>query len=247
MSKGLIKFVAAGLIYAGFSVYLYQPYLEHFNRWDYLLPLNALVACCGCYVLSRRWVASFAGSFFAGAMYGFGPFMLGLGYYHPTAGLLAAGIPWLFLPAARLGKTKNSWLAAAFAVLPFLAIALFFQIAGYLRVFPISARAKLHPADAAALLAPLVMVKRNMSLVGFYHVPLAMLFIGFALLLKGRRIGVLIIIVLGTALATTDSFGGVSPSAAAAWRDWPLRQQPRRDMRTENGCSPMPSLWRYWR
>src|SRR4030042_501778 len=99
MNKSISKFAAATIIYTGFAIYLYQPPFGHFDRLDYLLPVNFCLAASGCYVLSRRWVAGFAGSFFAGALYGFGPFTLGLARFHPTAGLLAAAIPWLFWPA----------------------------------------------------------------------------------------------------------------------------------------------------
>jgi len=97
--NGLIKFVAAGVIYLGFAVYLFQPHFKNFDKLHYLLVINVCLASLGCYVLSRRWVSVFAGSFFAGAVYGFGPFSLGLTCYHPLASLLAASVPWLFCPA----------------------------------------------------------------------------------------------------------------------------------------------------
>ena len=80
------KLAAAAVTYAGFAVYLYQPYFKDFNKLQHLLVVNACLASLGCFVLSRRWLATFAGSFFAGAIYGFGPFLLGLARFHPTAG-----------------------------------------------------------------------------------------------------------------------------------------------------------------
>lgn len=71
-------------VYVAFAAYLYQPYRQNFQRWEYLFLVNSPLAAVGCYVLSRRWVSSFAGSFFAGVIYGFGPFMLGLARFHPT-------------------------------------------------------------------------------------------------------------------------------------------------------------------
>ena len=93
------RFVMAATIYAGFAVYLYQPYFKRFGALQYLVVVNSCLAACGCYVLSRRWVESFAGSLFAGAIYGFGPFTLGMAKFHPAAGLLVAIIPLLFWPA----------------------------------------------------------------------------------------------------------------------------------------------------
>ena len=214
MSKnlnGLIKFAAAAVIYAGFAVYLYQPYFKHFDRLQYLLVVNVCLASLGCFVLSRRWVAGFAGSFFAGAIYGFGPFALALAGYHPTAGLLAATVPWLFCPAAFGHKVKWRWVAIPLSALPFLAILLFFQISAHYRLFPIPTQAKLHLSDLAGLLAPLAMIKRGLTLLGFYQVPIAALVMGLFMLMVARRLGVIIIFCLGTVLAFCDSFFDISP------------------------------------
>ena len=140
---GFGRFAAAAVIYASFAVYLYQPYFKHFNALQYLLVVNVCLASLGCFVLSRRWVSSFAGSFFAGAIYGFGPFALGLANFHPTAGLLAAIVPWLFCPAVFGPKAKLRWLRIPLSSLPFLAILLFFQISAHYRLFAIPMQARL--------------------------------------------------------------------------------------------------------
>ncbi len=206
-----IKFITALMIYAAFAVYLYQPYFEDFGPPQYLPVLNACLASLGCYVLSRRWVSAFGGSFFAGAIYGFGPFTLGLAKYHPTAGLLAASIPWLFCPAAFGPKGRWRWVNWPLATLPFLVVLLFFQISAHYRLFVVPIRAKLHSADLAGLLAPLVMAERNAASIGFYHVPIAALIMGFAMLLAARRLSVIAILLLGTVLAFCNSLLGVSP------------------------------------
>lgn len=207
----LIKLLIAPAIYAGFAVYLYQPYLKNFNKLQYLLVVNVCLASLGCFVLSRRWVGTFAGSLFAGALYGFGPFMPGLAKFHPTAGLLAAGIPWLFCPAAFWPKLKWRWVSWPLCVLPFLAIVLFFQVSAHYRLFAIPIRARLHLADLAGLLAPLVSAERGLTLVGFFHIPIAALIIGASMLIKGRRFGIMAILIIGTILAFCESFFGISP------------------------------------
>jgi len=122
------KLIAAAGVYAGFAIYLCQPHFGKFNTIQYLLPANVCLAALGCFVLSRRWVPAYASSFFAGAIYGFGPFTLSLAKFHPATGLLAASIPWLFCPAAFIPKTKWRWLSWPLAALPFLAVLLFFRI-----------------------------------------------------------------------------------------------------------------------
>jgi len=208
---GFGRFAATAVIYASFAVYLYQPYFKHFNALQYLLVVNVCLASLGCFVLSRRWVASFAGSFFAGAIYGFGPFALGLANFHPTAGLLAAIVPWLFCPAVFGPKAKLRWLRIPLSSLPFLAILLFFQISTHYRLFAIPMQARLHLADLAGLVAPLVTAKRSITLVGFYHIPIAALTMGFSMLLAARRFGIIIIFTIGTILAFCGPFFNVSP------------------------------------
>ena len=207
----LSKFVIAAGIYAGSAVYLYQPHFKHFNTQRYLLLVNVCLASLGCYVLSRRWITSFWGSLFGGAIYGFGPFALGLAGYHPTAGFLAAAIPWLFCPAAFGPRVKWQWLQVPLSALPFLVIVLFFQTARHYRLFAIPIHAKLQLVDLVGLLAPLVMTERSLTLIGFYHVPIALLVMGFSMLLAARRFGIIVVFCLGIILAVCDSIFYVSP------------------------------------
>jgi len=206
-----IRSLAAAIIYVAFAVYLYQPYFNSFGRLEYLFVVNVCLASLGCYLLSRRWVAGFVESLVAGAIYGFGPFILGLAKFHPTTGLLAAAMPWLFCPAAFGPKTRWRWLRIPLALLPFLAIVLFFQVSVHYRLFAVSTQAKLDLADLSGLLAPLISAQRNITLIGFYHIPIAALVMGVSMLLAARRFGVIVIFAIGTILARCESFFEVSP------------------------------------
>ena len=207
------QFVAAAVVYAAFAVYLYRHYFRDFGspRLQDLFVVAAPLASLGCYVLSRRWVAGFAGSFFAGALYGFGPFTLGLVRFHPTAGLLAAAIPWLFWPAVFGPKGRWRFLRVLLSVLPFAAIVLFFQVAAYVRLYPIPIQLKLSAADVAGLFAPLVAANRQMTLMGFYHIPLTGLIVGLFVLIAARRIKIVAILAVPTILAFCHSVFAVSP------------------------------------
>ena len=206
-------FIAALVVYVAFAVYLYRYYFKGFGTPHLrdLFVVNASLASLGCYVLSRRWVSGFAESIFAGALYGFGPFMFGLAKFHPIAGLLAAAIPWLFCPAVFGPKAGWRWLRVPFSILPFLAIVLFFQVAAHLRLYPIPIQLKLHAADVAGLFAPLIAAERRMTLLGFYHVPLTGLIMGFAMLVAARRRKVMIILAVATILAFCNSVLAISP------------------------------------
>jgi hypothetical protein len=197
--------------YVAFAAYLYQPYWRNFQRWEYLFLVNSPLAAVGCYVLSRRWVSSFVASFFAGAIYGFGPFTLGLAKFHPTAGFLAATIPWLFCPAAFGPKQKWRWLSIPLSLLPFLAIVVFFQVSLHYRLFAVPAQARLRLADLLGLIAPLTAAKQGLSIIGFYHIAIAPLIIGFSMLVKARRTGIMAILTVAAVLAFCKPFLNVSP------------------------------------
>lgn len=216
MVKHIGKAALALVIYIVFAIYLYQPYFEHFKRIQYLLVVNVCLAALGCFVLSWRWVSSFTASFFAGVVYGFGPFLLGLAKFHPSAGFLAATVPWLFLPAAFGPRAKWRWLSWPLSAIPFLAVVLFFQAAGRFGLFPIPIQTKLYLADLRGLAAPIVLATRDRSLIGFYHIPVASVVMGFSMLVAARRYGVMAILVFGGAAAFFDSFFGVSPIIWAA-------------------------------
>jgi hypothetical protein len=211
MRKTFGKSAAAVVVYICFAVYLYQPHFNTFKKLQYLILVNVCLASLGCFALSRRWVSSFLGSLFAGAIYGFGPFSLGLSVYHPTADFLAAMMPWLFLPAAFGPKGKWQWLRMPLAILPFLAILLFFIASSQCRLFAVPMQSRLRLADLTGLAAPFVTIKQDITFVGFYHIPIAALVMGFAMLFAARRLSVLLIFCLGVILASCSPLLGVSP------------------------------------
>jgi len=222
LKSGFGRFVAATGIYLGFAVYLYQPYFKRFDATEYLFVVSACLASAGCLLLSGRWVSSFWASFIAGAVYGFGPFLLGFARFHPTASFLGASIPWLFCPAAFCTRERRRWLGIPLLVLPFLAIVVFFQVSVHYRLFAISTQTRLHLGDLAGLVVPLVAAQRGIgsaNLVGFYHVPIAPLVMGVSMLLAARRTGVMVIFVIGTVLACCPSFLEISP---IIWLSFPV-------------------------
>ncbi len=223
----LTKFFLAAAIYVGFAIYLYQPYFRAFRLTPikFLFVVNACFASFGCFLLSRRWVSSVVGSFFAGAVYGFGPFALGLAGYHLLAGLLAAAVPWLFIPAAFAPKAGWRALSWPLLLLPFLVILLFFQVSNYLRLFAIPVQTRLQFSDLVALVVPLVATEQKTGLIsqaalslspnfilpGFYHVPVAALLMGVSMFFAARRFGVMMVFVLGTVLSFYHPVFGISP------------------------------------
>ncbi len=207
-------FIAAAALYAGFAVYLYWPHFSELAGWEWLLPVNAWLAALGGYLLSRRWVAGFTGSLLTGLVYGFGPFLLGLAKFHPASSLLAAGVPWLFAPAAVLERRWGKWLSLPLWLLPFAVIALFFYLCAGRRLFAAPLQASVRPLDLAGFIAPLVLIGRGSVVPGVYHVPIAALVLGLAMVWKARRYGILLLAVAGLVLAFSRAFLG---SGSVAW------------------------------
>jgi len=205
MSRQLTKLLIASLLYAAFAVYLYQP--PHA-----VIVAGAVFSALGCFILSRRWVGAFAASLIAGAIYGFGPYSLWLAGYHCSVVALAAAVPWLFLPAARvplLGKWRLlSW---PLSVLPFAAIILFFEITTRCRLFALPIQTRLNLSDLTSLFAPLIAARQHSIVIGFYHVPLACLLMGAMMLVAARRFAVFLIFAIGTLPAFLPPVGNTSP------------------------------------
>jgi len=137
--------------------------------------------------------------------------MLALARFHPTAGFLVATVPWLFCPAAFGPGQKWRRLSIPLSLLPFLTIVLFFQVSVHCRLFAVPAQAKLHLADLVGLAAPLVAAKRGLLTIGFYHIAIAPLIIGFSMLVKARRTGIMAILTAAVVLAFCKPIFGVSP------------------------------------
>jgi len=196
----------AAVLYAAFAIYLYRPHSGDFTGWQWLLPVSAWGAAFGAYVLSRRWVAGFTGSFLAGLVYGFGPFLLGLAKFHPASSLLAAGVPWLFVPAAVLERKQGKWLNLPLWLLPFGVITLFFYLSAERRLFAAPLQTDVRPLDLAGFLAPLALIGRSTAVLGVYHVPIAALVLGLAMVWKAHRYGILLLAAAGLVLAFSKSF-----------------------------------------
>ena len=198
-------------VYLVLAVYLYQPYWGHFDRLEYLVIFNSCFGGLGCFIVSSRWVCGFWGCFFSGLLYGFGPFFLGLAAYHPAGGFLVGCLPWFFLPAVFGPRGRWRFLRIPLSAVPFMVIVVFFQVSAYYRLFAIPTQEGTGFGDLWGLVAPLLMVERKMVVLGFYHVPIAALLMGFSMLFAARRYGVMIILTSGVFLAYCGSFLGVSP------------------------------------
>jgi hypothetical protein len=204
----------AAILYTALAVDLCWPHRAGLTGWRWLLPLNSCLAALGAYILSRRWVAGFVGSLLAGAVYGFGPFLLGLAKFHASAGFLAACVPWLFVPAVVLEKRRGKWLGLPLLLGPFLVILLFFYLSAERRLFAAPLQVEVRGTDLVGFVAPLALVERSTALLGLYHVPMAALVLGLGMVWKARRYAILLMLLAGFLLAFSKLFLG---PARVAW------------------------------
>ncbi len=204
--RSIIRHLVAAALYVAFAVYLYQPRFGVFTGWQWLVPVNACVAAMGVYALSRRWVPGFSGALLAGLVYGFGPFFLGLTRVHPSAGFVAACIPWLCIPATALEKRFGKALGIPMLLAPFLVIVLFSHLSAGQRLFAAPLHANVRPSDLVGFVAPLAMIGRSTALLGLYHVPMAALALGLAMMWRARRYSIFFVLLAGFFLAFCNCF-----------------------------------------
>ncbi|OHB61820.1 MAG: hypothetical protein A2Y76_07275 [Planctomycetes bacterium RBG_13_60_9] len=97
-------------------------------------------------------------------------------------------------------------------ILPFVAILLFFYLLAHVvteyRLFAAPLHAQMRLSDLAGFLAPLVLAKRGMIVIGLYHVPVASLVLGLVMMWKARRWSILAVLPAGLLLAFSRSFVG---------------------------------------
>ena len=209
--KSLVRFGLAIAIYIGLAVYLYQPYFKNFDALKILLLVNSCAAAAGAYLLSRRWVSDFLGSFLAACVYGFGPFLLSFGLFHPTAGLIIAIMPWLFLPAAFWARGDKKWLAWPLTILPFFAVPVFFKVNEEFGLFPMPIQMKLVGRDMVGLVSPLAFLNQSPVYLGFYHVTMAALVMGLLILFNRKQFGLMIVFILPCVLCFIEPIYSISP------------------------------------
>jgi len=211
--KPATRFLFASSIYICFAIHLYQPYFKNFGTLQILLLSNSCIAATGAYLLSRRWVGDFLGSFLSGLVYGFGPFLLSFAVFHPTAGFLPTIMPWLFLPAAFWARGDRKWLAWPLTIFPFFAVPVFFKVCESFKLFAMPIQMKLIARDLVGLVSPLAFLNKSPVYLGFYHVTMAALVMGLLILFNRKRFGLLTIFILPAALCFVEPIYSISPIA----------------------------------
>jgi len=213
MRKPIPKVLIAAVIYLGLALCMYLPYFANFTTRQFLIPVNIVIAAAGCFVLSRRWVPSFAASLFAGALYGFGPFMLWICTYHFTVAALAAFVPWFFCPAAYMPK-KGYWpiVSRVLSLLPFAAIVGLFLLSSYIHLYPIPITVRATAVTFYGIINPLANSNFTDVPFVFYHVPVIALAMGVLMMFLAGRIGGMLIFAAAVVLSLSKSFLGISPA-----------------------------------
>ena len=200
-------------IYVALSIYLFKPHLIAFDPWRGLFVPATNFAALGAFLLALRWVANPGAAFFSGLLYGFGPFTLGFAMFHPASAAAVAIIPWLFMPAAFWPKTSKygTVIRATLALLPFVAIALFFAVAARYSFYPVPIGEKFHVTPLHTLVGPLISNAQDFPIFNFYHVAAGPLVMGLLLFFRLHRVGTIILLIAGVALGLSSAVGPASP------------------------------------
>jgi len=220
----IVSFPAALIVYAVFAVVLFYPYPEKLTGYRILWPFQTVIAACGVFVLCRRWVLSFVASLVGGAVYGFGTYACTHFCYHPFAGIIYALIPWTFVPAVffyrwtNLDRMNTKIISGLLVFLSVLFIFSAYQFAAKNYFFPIPVQTRLMPAALLGIIDP-IGVKQDIFAPGFYHVCIAGLIMGAAVLIKTRRIGIMVLFAITSFAAFYQPVLNVPP---VVWASIPV-------------------------
>lgn len=207
--------VWALLVYILFATYLSWPHWSAWQGSQKVLPVCWCVGAVGVFQLSRRWIRSWIGALFSGALYSFGPLALYTAQFHEAGACIVAVIPWLLCPWAYsylLVSRKKTWLMrgvnCGLFVLPFVFVAVLFRILAQYHLFLMPVHVgQLSRQEWLGLMAPLIMAKHGDLFWGLYHVALGCVVLGLVRVIKGRC--------WGLGLAITAAL------AVAMWEPWP--------------------------
>ena len=207
----VLSFFTAAITYAAFAAWLLWPHLNKIAGIQRIFLITPVISATGVFVLGRRYVNSFVASFFAGVIYGFGPFASAFYCFHPFAFCVYAALPWTFIPAVFLYKlTKaddkaSNLLAAVLSLLPFVFIAACFTFAARLYLFPVQIGIAVSIKSLIGLISPAA-IKPDDFLISFYHAPLGALAVGLILFFKTRRFWTTVLFALAVLLSLYKPF-----------------------------------------
>jgi hypothetical protein len=189
----VVSLPAAVIFYTAFAGWLFYPYTQKLSHTQFLFPVAAVIGATGVFVLCRRWVLSFFASLAGGIVFGFGTYACSFYCYHPLAGLINAFVPWAFVPAVffyhwtKLGSKTIAIASAMLSLLAVLFILCAYEIAAASYFYPIPVNTALTVQSLTGVINP-TDVKLDIFAIGFYHVAVAGLIMGFILLIETKRL-----------------------------------------------------------
>jgi hypothetical protein len=213
------QFFLAVLIYASFAGWLFWPHLENFVGPQRVLLILGVISAAGVFILARRYVNSFVARFFAGIIYGFGTFACAFYTgFHPFAFCIYAALPWIFFPAVflyelpKINQKLANFFSAVLSLLPFVFVIACFSLAAMprFRLVPIPVGTAVSAENFTALVNPLSFPIDAFS-VGFFHLPIGALTVGFVLFLRTRRSWTAVLFALAVFLSLCQPILNVPP------------------------------------
>lgn len=213
-----VQLFAALLLFSGLAVLLFLPSFATCRLRDYLSVFNSVLAAVGCFLLSRRWLASFDASAIAGAVFGFGPFLLSFHIYHPLAGTGIALLPWLFCPVALWHQYERPSAALQIRRLillavPFACIVLFFWLPSrpWLGPHDLMPRTQMFDRSDLFTIAGLPGPWGKQIVIGLYANAFILAIMGLFVYLVVLRVSILIPVLAGLVLSFFEPIFNVPP------------------------------------
>ena len=220
----VVMLSAALAIYSAFAGILFYPCIQRFSTVQLLFPVQTIIGALGVFVLSRRWVLSFFASLAGGAIFGFGTYACSFHCYHPYAGLVNALLPWCFIPAVffyrwtKLDQKHTDIISGLLSLMPVLFVLVAYQFAALKYLYPIPLATALSPGALLGIIDP-IGVKQDIFAPGFYHVTMAGLLMGIAVLIRTKRFWTIIIFAVAAFAAFYKPILNVPP---VVWASIPI-------------------------
>jgi hypothetical protein len=204
----VVMLPAALVIYVAFAAWLFWPHLNKIAGLQKIFLIIPVISATGVFVLGRRYINSFIACFFAGVIYGFGPFASAFYCFHPFAFCVYAALPWTFIPAvfvyklAKVSDKATNLLAVVLSLLPFVFVIACFALAAMprYRLEPVPITTAVTAKSFSALINPFSFPIDAFS-ISFYHAPLAALAVGLILFFKTRRFWTAVLFLLAVFLS----------------------------------------------
>ena len=209
----ILNIIVAFVAYCLAALYLFEPYIDQFHRFDYLYAIGPVAGALGACIVIYKWSGDYFSAVPGGLFYGFSPLAMAIGAYHPLAMVPMIMLPWLFLPAVYLEKKLPDSVCGLLLLLPGMAIVAYFMVLGGTSIgpfFPMPLRVTVSMQTFTGF-GMMESFSSERLPFGYYHVGPWLLLLGIVVYIRQHRPAVIGLAVVGLVLSFCEPVFGVSP------------------------------------